>query len=512
VDEGKAHSKAHKILRGRDNAPNPKAKIGLSSGRPASQTVRAGLVHLSRAGRIRPRLAHLSVPSISHVGPRLRRITDAIGVSAVESVEGLSPEAARYAGYNFRRGVLNGVVFSIVDALISPSLVLAWFVNRLGAPNVLVGLLPAILSGGWFLPQLLVAGRVQGLSRVMPWYTTTGILRTIAMALIALFTVLLAGYPQMLLVVFFVLFIIYGFSAGVSGVPWLEIVGKVISPRRRGSFFGMRSFWGGLLALAIAGPVAAIASERLWGLTFPYNFALLFALATIGVAVAVYFWSSIKEPASTTKAQPVTVREVVRQGIEALKTDRDYRSFMLARILMSLATIADPFYIVYAKTKLGAPPATIGLYLGALSAATLVSNFFWSPLADRAGNRTLMAWSAGSVAAVPVTALALSVLAGVTGGAFVYYAFAVVFVLAGFASGAARIVNNNMLLAIAPPDRRPSYIGFLNTMLGVAIFVPVLGGALADVLGFEALFVLSVLFSLLALMASAKMSTARAFS
>jgi hypothetical protein len=49
-------------------------------------------------------------------------------------------------------------------------------------------------------------------------------------------------------------------------------------------------------------------------------------------------------------------------------------------------------------------------------------------------------------------------------------------------------------------------------MLGVAIFVPVLGGALADVLGFEALFVLSVLFSLLALMASAKMSTARAFS
>jgi MFS family permease len=448
--------------------------------------------------------------------PRLRRITDAIGVSAVESVEGLTPEAARYAGYNFRRGVLNGVVFSIVDALIAPSVVLAWFINRLGGPNVLVGLLPAILSGGWFLPQLLVAGRVQGLPRLMPWYTAVGVVRVAAMALIALTTVLLAGHPQLLLAVFFMLFIIYGFAAGVSGIPWLEIVSKVISPRRRGAFFGMRSFWGGLLALLISGPVAAITSERLFGLTFPYNFALLFAVAAVCVAVAVYFWASIKEPASTTRAQPVTVREVVRQGMQALKTDRDYRSFMLARILMSLATISDPFYIVYAKTRLVAPPATIGLYLGALSAATLISNFFWSPLADRAGNRTLMAWSAGSVMVVPLTALVLAVLAvaggtgtGMTGGDLLPYAFALVFVLAGFASGAGRIVNNNMLLAIAPADRRATYIGFLNTVLGIVIFAPVPGGALADVVGFEVLFAVSALFCLLAILAAARMSASR---
>ena len=495
-----------------------RGRSGLSVARPALHTVRAGLAriaHVSRVGRVRP-VGTGPAPVLPRVVPRLRRITDAIGVSAVESVEGLTPEAARYAGYNFRRGVLNGVVFSIVDALIAPSVVLAWFINRLGGPNVLVGLLPAILSGGWFLPQLLVAGRVQGLPRLMPWYTAVGVVRVAAMALIALTTVLLAGHPQLLLAVFFMLFIIYGFAAGVSGIPWLEIVSKVISPRRRGAFFGMRSFWGGLLALLISGPVAAITSERLFGLTFPYNFALLFAVAAVCVAVAVYFWASIKEPASTTRAQPVTVREVVRQGMQALKTDRDYRSFMLARILMSLATISDPFYIVYAKTRLVAPPATIGLYLGALSAATLISNFFWSPLADRAGNRTLMAWSAGSVMVVPLTALVLAVLAvaggtgtGMTGGDLLPYAFALVFVLAGFASGAGRIVNNNMLLAIAPADRRATYIGFLNTVLGIVIFAPVPGGALADVVGFEVLFAVSALFCLLAILAAARMSASR---
>src|SRR5688572_1974124 len=83
------------------------------------------------------------------------------------TVEGLSPEAAGYARRNFRLGVLNGVMFTLVEALIAPSLVLALFVSRLGAPNVLIGLLPAVLAGGWFLPQLLVASRVSGMPRVM---------------------------------------------------------------------------------------------------------------------------------------------------------------------------------------------------------------------------------------------------------------------------------------------------------------------------------------------------------
>src|SRR6187455_1076552 len=96
----------------------------------------------------------------------------------------LVPEAALHATFNFRMGVLNGVMFTLVEALIAPSLVLAWFVSRLGGPNILVGLLPAILAGGWFLPQLLVASRVQGLPRVMFWYRRVGVLRTICMAML----------------------------------------------------------------------------------------------------------------------------------------------------------------------------------------------------------------------------------------------------------------------------------------------------------------------------------------
>jgi hypothetical protein len=424
-------------------------------------------------------------------------------------MEGLVPEAALHATYNFRRGVLNGVVFSLVDALFAPSLVLAWFVSRLGGPNILVGLLPAILTGGWFLPQMLVASRVQGMPYVMHWYSRVGVLRAVSIILLAVFTVMFANEPVLLLLSFFIFFSAYAFLGGVTGIPWLEVVGKTISPRRRGTFFGLRSFWGGVVALAAAGPIGAILSEELFGLTFPYNFALLFAISSVAIIGGVYFWSSIREPAAVQAVPPVSVKQLFRNGLAAYKSDVDYRSFMVARILISLASIADPFYVVFAKDALGAPAATVGLYLGALSIASLVSNFFWSPLSDRASNKLLMTLTVVSVALVPLTAFVIALFAGMVSDVFLCSIFTLVFVLSGLAGGAGRIVNNNMLLTIAPPAQRVTYVGFLNTILGVVIFVPVLGGVLVDLVGFEMLFLLSLAVSAFALAASQRMSSRR---
>jgi hypothetical protein len=443
----------------------------------------------------------------TRVGTALRAPATAIrSLRREPSVEGLSPEAALNASFNFRMGVLNGIMFTLVEALIAPSLVLALFVTRLGAPNVLVGLLPAILSGGWFLPQLLVASRVAGLSYVMPWYRRVGILRAICMATLALCTVLFAGSNLLLLVTFLLFYIVYSFSAGFSGIPWLEIVGKTVAPRRRGTFFGLRNFWGGIVALLAAGPLAAILSEQLLGLRFPYNFAFLFAATAVGVGVGVWAWSSIREPAGVAAEPAHSVRDMVRRGVGAFRSDVDFRAFLWARVLISLATVAEPFYVVYVTMELGAPPSIVGLFVGALSLSALLSNFLWSPLADRASNRTLMLLTAVAFALVPLLALVLTFLAGSLDRGVLYSLFAGVFVLSGLALGASRVVNTNMLLAIAPPAERAAYIGFLNTILGIVIFVPVLGGLLVDLAGFVPIFVLSLTMSLGAMLLSRRMT------
>jgi MFS family permease len=182
---------------------------------------------------------------------------------------------------------------------------------------------------------------------------------------------------------------------------------------------------------------------------------------------------------------------------------------MVARVLISLASVADPFYVVYAKNVLGAPAATVGLYLAASSIASLLSNFFWSPLADRASNRIVMTMTVLATALVPLMAVAISLFVGQIDSTFLFTAFTLVFVFGGLAVGASRIVNNNMLLTVAPPAELATYVGFLNTVLGVVIFVPVLGGLLTDLVGYEPLFLISVALAGLSLIAAQKMSTRR---
>jgi len=47
-------------------------------------------------------------------------------------------------------------------------------------------------------------------------------------------------------------------------------------------------------------------------------------------------------------------------------------------------------------------------------------------------------------------------------------------------------------LEIAPASERSLYIGFTNTMLGIATFIPVLGGTLLDWFGFRAVLILAL--------------------
>jgi hypothetical protein len=57
------------------------------------------------------------------------------------------------------------------------------------------------------------------------------------------------------------------------------VVAKVIPPRRRGSFFGTRQLFGGLLTFAIVGPLVRWLLGEAGPLPFPYNYGDLGVLA-----------------------------------------------------------------------------------------------------------------------------------------------------------------------------------------------------------------------------------------
>jgi len=61
------------------------------------------------------------------------------------------------------------------------------------------------------------------------------------------------------------------------------------------------------------------------------------------------------------------------------------------------------------------------------------------------------------------------------------------------------IFSNLMALGlnVTPEDERPLYMGALNTWIGVVSIVGALNGAIAKTIGFEALFVLTTVLSIL---------------
>ncbi|MEW5720052.1 MAG: MFS transporter, partial [Chloroflexota bacterium] len=402
--------------------------------------------------------------------------------------------AAKNYRRNFRLGIISGASFGFVDSIVSPYLVLSVFVNTLGAPNLLVGLLPAIANGGWYLPQFLISHRIQQLPRKQVIYRSAAVVRAICWISLIAATFLSAHNPVLLLTIFFALYTINNLAAGCAGTPFMDIVAKTIPVERRGSYFGGRDLWGALTALA-AGYLVSLLLNPDIAPPFPTNFGLIFLFAGIAVFIGLGTFALVNEPAEASSIKSITFLEQVGAARHLVRANPIYRRFLLTRIVLAISDIATPFYAIYATRVLNIPPETIGVYIGISTLAGLLANPLWSRTSDRRGNRIVLLGAASFLLTLPLLALFFGFLPNNSTLAF---PFGILFLLNGIARPAANIAYPSYLLEIAPAPERPLYISFTNTILGVATFVPVIGGALLDLFGFRALFVIALIVSLLA--------------
>lgn len=396
---------------------------------------------------------------------------------------------------NFILGIINGGVFGFVDSVVSPYLVVSVFVNALGAPNILVGLLPALYNGGWYLPQFLISHRLQRLPRKLGVYISAALVRIACWIAITACTFFLAGRnPPLLLALFFFFYSIYCFAAGFSGTPFMDIVAKTIPVLRRGAYFGGRDLLGALMSIG-AGLIIARFLDPATAPEFPLNFGLLFLVATIAVIIGLVAFSLIIEPAEASAAKAISFRDQLGVARRLLDGNYMYRRFLFTRIMLAISDIATPFYAIYATTVLHIPAETLGVYVGIGTISSLIANPIWSRISDRHGNRIVIVGAASCVLILPILALVFGFLPDSTS---LGLPFGILYLVSGIARPAANISYPSYLLEISPAAERSLYIGFTNTILGVATFIPVVGGVLLDLFGFRAVFFIASAISLTA--------------
>jgi len=287
------------------------------------------------------------------------------------------------------------------------------------------------------------------------------------------------------LLVFFAFLVVFSLAEGLSGPSFMDVVGKVIPLHRRGAFFGLRRFLGGILALAASAVVTWALSERV-GLPFPYNFALLFGLSFVSISAALFAFTRVDEPLEPVRQVQAGVSAQIQRAGRLPRQNPIYGRFLLARVLMVIADMVVPFYVVFAKETLNAPPEFVGVYLSTTTFTGLVTNLWAAGASDRQGNRHLLVVACLVGLMSPGLALLFDHWRGPA------LLFALAFAANGIYNTTAWVAHTNFLLEIAPAGDRPIYIGTANTLVGMAIMASSGGGALVDWLGFDALFGLAL--------------------
>ena len=388
----------------------------------------------------------------------------------------------------FLLAVAQGTFIRVSFAFADSTTILSAFVYKLTTSNTLVGLTGSIGMAGWMWPQLLISNLLEHRPRKMPFYALGMGLRTFAWVAIFLSALLIGPRNYGLLATCFLCFYFLGSSSmGVSTLPYMDIISKAISPQRRARFFSLRNITGGICSFFIGFFVLYVLDDE-FGLTFPHNYALLFGCGAVSVGIACTIFLRIREPVHAVQTKRRTLRQHLKQGPHFLRTDRNYRLFLYFRICEHTAGMCGPFYVPYALNKLAIPESTIGLFIAVAAASGVISNFLWIYAGEKYGVRWILIFTSAMSCASPLVVVFVQYLPPAWQMPF----YLPIFALNGAAMSGMMVGFMTYMINIAPPQIRPTYLGFMNTILFPCGFMPVLAGRLVGVLSYEGIFLMSV--------------------
>jgi MFS family permease len=222
---------------------------------------------------------------------------------------------------------------------------------------------------------------------------------------------------------------------------------------------------------------------------FPINFVYLFLIAAVAINLSWAFLAQVREPVQFVPVSMPGAGQFRARLWQILRRDRNFRSFLQARLLLALGGIGIGFITIAAIERWQVSDSTVGLYTAALLLGQTTGNLLAGLLADRFGHKL-------SLEIGGATAVIAFALAWLAPSAAWYY---LVFACLGMSYGIAIVSGILIILEFSTPAQRPTYIGITNTGVGIASGIaPLLGSWLAE-FSYSGLFAVSTGINLLAL-------------
>jgi len=290
----------------------------------------------------------------------------------------------------------------------------------------------------------------------------------------------LAGFflsNRLNLIAFFIFYALFNLFMGVQGVVYNMVMSKIIPTRVRGTFGGLRHFLGGLTAWFVARQASILIAD----LPFPLSYAWTFLAAFVLTTIVICFFALSKEPA-TPHVYSKTPRPLalMREMLQMVRRESSFKYFVFVRALSNASFIAMPFYILYAAKALDLHFGEIADITSYLFMTQTLFALVWGRIADRLGFRAIYLFG------LVLMATAILLLLVITPSLNL---FRLVFSLIGSGMGGFMLASENIVLEFGSIEDRPRRIAIAaiagDITRGLA---PLLGGILADEIGYKPVF------------------------
>jgi len=324
------------------------------------------------------------------------------------------------------------------------------FALRLGASNVIIGLLAAIppLAQLLQIPAIYLVEKYRVRRAITVYAASSARIFWLLIALIPLIATTSAGLPILLVALF-----LHSALASIGGGSWNSWMRDLVPQERLGSFFSKRM----RLAIGLGIPLSIAAGSfvDIWQRQFSnyqlYSYSILFFLGFVAGMIGIRFISTIPEPRMATIVEKPRFFRLLAKPFK----DENFKNLILFLGSWNFAiNLAAPFFTVYMLRRLELSMT----YVIALMVLSQIMNVLfiraWGRFADHLSNKSVLA-------VIPLL-IAIHIFMGIS--------------MAGVT-----LASGNIGLKLAPKGQATAYLAANSVINSLAAGIaPILGGQFAD--------------------------------
>lgn len=396
---------------------------------------------------------------------------------------------------NFRHNAIINTLdisfFFMADSFWNINTIMPVFAATLTDNPFIIGLMPAIVNAGWFLPQMFLATRVSHTPKILPLSVRLGVLERIPYLLFPLLALAIPRIGKPTALILLILLMTWrGIAGGMSALPWQEVMARVIPLSHRARFFGFSRVFGqgaGIFGSVLSGVILA-------ALSYPRNYALGFGIAVIIQWLSFVSFIQNREPeperanptpSDTEPTKPKKPAIDFSMFGQILKKDANFRLYLIARSISFFGNMATAFLAVYAIKAFNLPDEQAAVFTGVILASGVIGYALWGAIGDRIGPKKIMVLSF-------ICWFAALIVAIFSKSIWLYY---LVFAMFGMYQSGVGVGDSMLIMELGEESLRPTYLGMGRTLTGsFLLLAPVLAGSLVARFDYIVMFIVSAFF------------------